>query len=162
MNPYLNNTESAISAIPIPGKLLKANQLEKEVHSDLLHIFQKTSMSNADVVSELKINAPYIVSKTGKEEGNTKLWMFSVLQLKKHGFEVNYEKMVHNVIMNFLNCARRPHKDHAIDGIAQVAQNASEAKEFFDMGESFNVEVKEFVLDTNVKFDIYSSFARFI
>lgn len=156
LNPYSNNTESEIAAIPIPGKLLKANELDKQLHSDF------TGMCSAEIMSKLKQNAPYIVSATGKEGGNTKLWIFSVFQLyKKYGFEANYEVMVHNVILKFLNYARRPSKAHlGTDKSVLYPRDEEEAMQFYDKGECFNVELKEFVLDTNDKFDIYSSIAR--
>lgn len=153
-----------LEEIPIRGKLVKAMALD----SSIVNAYYKDKVmptSSKDVFKDIKQNASYIVSSTGKEEGNTKVWIFTLLQyMELVGADLVYqfEDNVCNVILDFFNKARRPaKKDIGPNSLVNFPDDISyeDAIRIYTDGSRFSVDVKEFILDTDDKVDFFTALA---
>ena len=164
LTPYAGSSISEIEAIPIPGKLFKAQKLKEELLQNLVEAkLLSNELSTSALVAELKQVAPYIVSATGKEEGNTQVWLFTTLQLfELHGYHQNFKEMVHDAIISFLDKAHRPSKRHTTsDGHIELPEDieTEAAMEMYDSGTPFEYEIHEYQADSDHKMDVFSEIA---
>ena len=164
VQPYNATT---LQPIPIRGKLMKAVELPENC---LKNIYKERDMPTTTkaVIEDLQKNASYIVSVSGKEPGNTKMWVFTVQQyIYFYGIDnhENFETEVCDVIVNFLNEAHIPaHKDVMQNKLINFPKDikVSDALRIYDEGISFQVVTKDFVVDTNEKVDAFTGIANCI
>ena len=154
----LNPKGDSLQAIPINGQLIKALALDTPM-LDAIYKGRNKPVTKVDLIKDLKENANYIVSTTGKEDGNTKVWIFTLLEFVKcMGYENAYlfEKDVCNVIIDFFEIARRPaKKDIGLNMLINFPEDISkdDAIRIYNDGTPFVYNVNEFVLDTDEKID---------
>ena len=137
----------------ISGKLLKA--------TDIANILNDKSNGSGNPLEELTKEdlklleslIPFMISKSGKKPGSTKLWLFSGLPLMdKSSFDdsVSFEEDVYNVILNFFKSTKRT-LDPDNDNKMYIPTDISEAKKVFAESSPWNLQLATYNLDTDEK-----------
>ena len=153
-----------IQAIPIRGQLLKALALGDSV-LDAMFKDKERPTTKKDLIDYLKQNAEYIVSSIGKEDGNTKVWVFTLLQfIELVGVQRanEFEEKICNVIMDFFDKVYRPaKKDVDCNSIVHFPEDITrtDAMRIHNDGTPYVVTTKNFFLDTDDKVDAMTAIA---